>query len=115
MNLKTAAELLTSLHEDFAVMYSKYLDTWFVQSHIYTHDGAFLSADTEHRSTPNDAVIAFVEKLQKVGGDEVICVFAHVADERHRTFYSWDPEGFSFVKLEREDLPWTPSHEHSNS
>lgn len=92
MNTDSRMFAIKSLDPRASLQLSEYTGMWYVEARINVSDGVFLTGPTEHRSSPQEAVKAFFERLTNTRSDGV--VVAHPAGVRRE--YRWN--GAAFVE-----------------
>lgn len=78
---KEAMKLIQILDPEAHIDYSIYSDKWYVSAKISIGDTNFLSSISEHRHSPEQAVFAYLVRLQDIKKDEYLVTQAHQFDE----------------------------------
>lgn len=102
--LGRAMLLIKSLDPKANLEFSEWTQKWFVAADIEISDGCIIGGITEHRDTPDQAVLAFLARLQGVdyGDLENVIVTNSLRPERRH----WRWNGAAFVEV---PLPHRPS------
>lgn len=82
---------IKTLDKDAFILLSEYTGLWYIGAKINVSDGIMMRGLTEHRSTPEQAVMAFLDALSSISLDEV--VVAEPAGERRE--YRWNGAAFA--------------------
>lgn len=103
----TAEQSMTAilmLDPDASVRYSTYTARWYVVARIEVGDGVMLLSPTEHRRTPEDAVVSFLVRIARTKPDEFLVT--HHADPLNprRQHWRWTGRGWT-------ELPVPTPHE----
>ncbi len=105
-DLDNAMLLINSIDSSASLRFSRFTRRWYVESKIEVSDGVILSGITEHRSTPADAVHAFLNVLQEVPLDKVLVTKA-MTERRH-----WRWNGAAFAE---EPVKWLSERARSRA
>jgi len=100
--------LIQSIDRTAKLEFSEYTRCWYIDSCLWLSQGYIQSGIVEHRGTPEQAVLAFLERLRTAELDHIIVGKSADGERRH---YRWN--GGTFVE---EPVKWfTPKPVQSGS
>lgn len=95
--LLDAHEVIVAIAPLYKIDYSEYTGKFYVTARVEVSNGSFLRGVTEHRSTSQDAVIAYAERIMAVVAPEMVVVGAFTPERQQ---WRWeDGERWSSVPL----------------
>ena len=87
---------------EWGIYFSSYTDKWFVSARgLNLTNGTFLSGVTAHRDSPEQALVAFMERLRNEGQQRQVVAVESRGQRRH---YRWN--GVTFAEVPDFLLPW---------
>lgn len=91
--------MLKAMSPDVTVAFSEYTGKWYVSArYLEIGDGSLLKGVTEHRASPDLAVLAFFDRLISAGLDEYIV--GNYQGQRRE--YRWN--GAAFAEVTRSEV-----------
>lgn len=95
--LDQAMRLIQSLDSAAHIDYSVWTGGWYVSARVNIGGNGFLRGITEHRGTPEDAVFAYLARLQDVNYDTLDSYLVTESASKHRRRH-WRWNGAAFVE-----------------
>jgi hypothetical protein len=94
MDPTTSMLVIKSLDYGAYLDFSEYTGQWYVSSAINIGGDGMLTGITEHRTTPEQAIEAYLLRIQAVEAPRYIVTKSNSPDRRH---YRWNGAAFAEV------------------
>lgn len=95
--VQVIARHLAVLGVDWSIEWSTYTGQFWINSGLYEGDGVMLAGITEHRSTPEQTLVAFFDRLRDVA--EPNFIVTNDTDRDKRKHWRWN--GVCFQEVPR--------------